>query len=265
MPLEWLADLENLSDSLSEWFWSFVRVAAMLSSAPIIGSRLIPARMRILFAMLIVISVFPLIEQSITITIDPLSLEGLITTLNQFLIGLLVGFTLQLVFNAIALAGEQIAVTMGLGFAQMVDPQSGIQVPVVSQFFVIFGTLLFLSFNGHIMLIEMIVLSFKLLPIGSEILNQSSLWQMLEWASVMFVGAVVVALPAVTALLIVNLSMGVMTRAAPQLNIFSVGFPVTILIGFGFILAWLPGYLPIFSELMNQGFSAIRQLMETGI
>lgn len=263
MPVDWLYDFQSLHSALAEWFWSFIRIAAMLGSAPVIGSRLIPVRIRILLAVLVASITFPISERGITI--DPLSFEGLITTLNQILIGLVAGFILQLVFNAIALAGEQIALTMGIGFAQMVDPQSGIQVPVISQFFVITSTLLFLSFNGHILLIQTIVLSFKLLPIGPEGLQQTGLFEMLQWASIMFTGAVIIALPAVIALLIVNLSMGVMTRASPQLNIFSVGFPVTILLGFGFILAWLPSYLPLFADLMNQGLSIMEYFIKPGI
>lgn len=175
-------------------------------------------------------------------------------SVQQILIGLTIGFVLQMVFAALTQAGEAIALSMGLGFASMVDPQSGVQVPVVSSYFVIMSTLLFLALNGHVALIELTLLSFQALPVGVEGVTREGLWALVSWGSTMFLYALLVALPAVASMLLVNLSMGVITRAAPQLNIFAVGFPMMIMLGFILLLLTTPVLLPKFTELLASGF-----------
>ena len=164
--------------------------------------------------------------------VEPLSLTGLLISAQQVLIGLAMGFILQLVFSVLAMVGESIAMSMGLGFASMIDPQNGIQIPVLSSYYVTLATLVFLALDGHLVLIGLLVDSFHTLPIGLESLAREGLWQLVGWASRMFAGAVLIALPALASLLLVNLAFGIITRAAPQLNIFAVGFPMTILLGF---------------------------------
>jgi flagellar biosynthetic protein FliR len=162
------------------------------------------------------------------------------------------GFTMQLVFGALMIAGEAIAMSMGLGFASMVDPTNGVSVPVISQFFVIIGTLLFLALGGHLMLIQLVVNSFESLPISATGAGRDSFWALVTWGSQMFIGALWVAIPALISMLVITLSMGVMTRAAPQLNIFSVGFPVSMFMGFIILLLVIPGFLPRFNQMMLQ-------------
>jgi flagellar biosynthesis protein FliR len=162
----------------------------------------------------------------------------------------MIGFVLQMVFSALTQAGETIALSMGLGFASMVDPQQGAQVPVVSTYFVIMSTLMFLALNGHVALIE---LTLHELPHharrgGGHHPGRSL--GLVSWGSTMFVYALLVAMPAVASMLLVNLSMGVITRAAPQLNIFAVGFPMMILLGFILLLLTIPVLLPQFTELL---------------
>lgn len=242
--------------------WPFIRVAAMFSIAPALGSRLVPMRIRVVLSLLISLTAAPLITN--VPAVDPLSANGLMITLQQLLIGLTMGFILQLVFSATMLAGEHIAMTMGLGFAQMTDPQNGVQVPVIGQFFNMFAILLFLALNGHLTLIKMILDSFSALPIASDGFGGAELWSLLEWAGTMFAGALLVALPAVITLLAVNVAMGLITRAAPQMNIFSVGFPVTLWLGFVILLIGLPAFLPVFNNLLNEGYTAIGTLMTGG-
>ncbi|MEM7258857.1 MAG: flagellar biosynthetic protein FliR, partial [Pseudomonadota bacterium] len=170
-------------------------------------------------------------------------------------------FMLQLVFNAVVIAGESIATTMGLGYALLNDPSNGIQVPIVSQFYTIFVTLLFLAFNGHHELIQLLSASFEILPVDTTI-TSNMLWHVVEWSVVLFSGALQVALPALAALLTVNLVLGIMTRVAPQLNIFSVGFPIAIMVGFVVILLTLPSVASIFQSLTALGFESIRVFLE---
>lgn len=251
--------LDQIAAWINSWFMVFARVGALFSMAPFLGSRLIPVRVRVLAAILIALAVYPAIAP--VDAYDPLSLTGVLLLLQQVLIGLAMGFVLQLVFNAVTIAGEVIAMTMGLGFAQMVDPQNGIQVPVVSQLYVIAGTLLFLSFDGHAMLLSLISQSFISMPIDVWNFDRGFVWQILAWVSNMFLGAVTVAIPIITALLITNITMGVMTRSSPQLNIFAVGFPVTILIGFALILLVMPAFGPSFYELNMAAFEFMRSLI----
>jgi len=171
------------------------------------------------------------------------------------------GFVLQLVFGALVIAGQSIAMSMGLGFASAVDPQNGVQVPVVSQYFLILATLAFLALNGHLVLIATLVESFHSYPVAVNPWPENLAWHIVLWASNMFKGALLIALPALASILLVNLSFGVLTRTAPQLNIFAVGFPITILSGFIVVLLSLPGLLPKLSSLLEDAFSLMRNML----
>jgi flagellar biosynthetic protein FliR len=192
--------------------------------------------------------------------VDPLSVQGLTISVQQVLIGFAMGFIMQLVLAALTIAGEAIAMTMGLGFASMVDPANGVNVPVLSQFFLIMGTLLFLALGGHLMVIQLVLSSFETLPVGLNGLDRDAFWSVIVFSSQMFIGAVWIALPAMISILVITLAMGVMTRAAPQLNIFSVGFPVTMLMGFIFLMLAMPNLLPRFNQLMLDGMQVTQRL-----
>ncbi|MBT8145038.1 MAG: flagellar biosynthetic protein FliR, partial [Gammaproteobacteria bacterium] len=171
---------------------------------------------------------------------DPVSAQGLLISMQQFLIGLVIGAVLQMVFDAMVVAGQTAAMSMGLGFAFMIDSQRGVSVPVLSQFFLVLTTLIFLAIDGHLALIMLLTESFNSLPVGEAGVLRDGLWGAAMWGSKLFAGAMLVALPAVAALLVVNFSFGVMSRAAPTLNLFAVGFPVTLTLGFVILLWSLP-------------------------
>ena len=232
---------------VGSFMWPFMRVAALFSVMPVLGGAQVPARLRIALAALLSFLLMPLIGE--IPAIEPLSGVGIVLVFSQILIGLLMGFMILLVFNAIVMGAESIAITMGLGFALMTDPQHGVQIPVVGQFYQIMTTLLFLALNGHHAVLQMMADSFTYLPIATP-LNTELLWHMLAWAKVLFVGALKIALPAIIAMLTVNMIMGIMTRAAPQFNVFSVGFPVTMTVGFLVITATLPVFLPNLEQLL---------------
>ncbi|MGH1536686.1 MAG: flagellar biosynthetic protein FliR [Gammaproteobacteria bacterium] len=230
----------------------FTRIAALFSVAPIVSSPFIPLRIKVAIAAVITIFMLPYINQSQAVEL--FSSNGFIQVSVQILIGLLMGFVLRLVFSALTIAGENIAVTMGLGFAQITDPVNGVTVPIVSQFLSITATLLFLALDGHLALINLVFDSFSYIPVGSTFGYQTALWDVVSWASNMFVGALMVAIPAITALLIANSALALMTRAAPQLNVFSVGFPITILLGLTVIALTLPSVAIVFQNLLNAAF-----------
>ena len=238
--------------------WPFLRISAMFAVSPILSARMVPVRVRVLLALAMASLLAPLIPSAGGI--EPMSAEGLLVSVHQILIGLAMGFILQLVFAALAIAGESVALSMGLGFASMVDPQNGIQVPIVSSYYVIIATLLFLVLNGHLALIGVLADSFYSLPVGIDGISREGLWQLVEWARRMFVGALLIALPALTSMLLVNLAFGVITRAAPQLNIFAVGFPVTLLLGFVVLMLSVPSLTPRFTDLLTNAYGLISRL-----
>lgn len=226
--------------------------------APVISGRQMPRRYRLGLTFILTVVIMPLIDD--IPQVDPFSADALLIVFNQIVIGFGMGFILLLVINTVFIAAENISMTMGMGFATMTDPINGGQVAVVGQFFMVLASLLFLAFNGHLAAIEMLAESFRVLPISTVGLPGEGIWNLLSWVSHMFVGALAIALPAIAALLSVNLAMGVITRAAPQLNIFSIGFPITMTLGFILINLSLPMFLPIFENLLAEGFATARSI-----
>ena len=141
--------------------------------------------------------------------------------------------------------------TMGLGFAMAVDPQNGVQVPVLSQLYIILATLLFLALDGHLLLIASVVESYQLIPAGVSGIPATSLSAVVALGTMVFAGGILLALPALTALLLINIAFGIVTRTAPQLNIFAVGFPVTILAGLLIMFIVMPGFISALTELIG--------------
>ena len=252
-------DITEATAFVGSLLWPMMRIGAMLLAMPVIGTRLVPTRIKIILTLVLSILVTPLLPE--VPAVEPLSLAGLMISAQQVLIGLAMGFTLQLVFGALMIAGESIAMTMGLGFASMVDPANGVNVPVVSQFFIIVGTLLFLALGGHLVLFQLVISSFQSLPISPTGIDRNGLWSLVAWGSQMFIGALWVAIPALVSMLVISLSMGVMTRAAPQLNIFSVGFPVTMFAGFVILLLVMPGFLPRFNQMLLEAMQLSQSLV----
>jgi len=241
---------------MSALLWPFMRISAMFIAAPIFSARSVPVRIRVLLAFFIAWILMPVIPTPPAV--DLISGEALVISISQVVIGVAMGFILQMVFSAFVIAGQSIATAMGLGFASMVDPQNGVQVPVISQAFLIMATLVFLALNGHLIFIEVLAKSFHNMPIGPVFPSTDALWQLVIWGSDMFTGGMLIALPAVAALLLVNLAFGVTSRAAPQLNIFAVGFPIMIMVGIAFIILTLPTITSHLSRLMEQALDLIQ-------
>lgn len=237
---------------------SFTRIAAMLTAAPLFGARTISVRIRISLALVLALMLQPILPPAPPL--DLLSFHMILAVGRELLVGAMIGFVLQLVFAALAIAGEVIALGMGLGFASLVDPDKGVQVPVVGQVLVILATLMFLALDGHLALMSFMVLSFTGLPLGGT-LPFDNFAAIARWGSVMYGHAVMIALPAVGALLLANISMGVVTRAAPQLNIFAVGFPMTLMLGFLLLWSIVGPTSARFAELLGAGFGFIGALV----
>ena len=227
----------------------FLRLSAMMAVAPVFSAAGFNVRTRALFAVLIAALVAPSLPAP---PVDSLlSGAGVLMGIREIGVGLVLGFLVQMAFGAAVFAGQAISMTMGLGFAMAVDPQNGVQVPVISQLYVILATLLFLALDGHLLLIAAVVESYQLIPIGVAGLPVSSLSAVVALGTMVFAGGILLALPALTALLLINVAFGIVTRTAPQLNIFAVGFPVTILAGLFIMFLVMPGFIEALTQLIG--------------
>lgn len=240
------------------FLWPMTRISACLIATPILSSTSVNTRLRVSLAMVLTILIYPLHDWPI---VDVLSGAGLVLFLEQVVIGVMMGLILQIVFAAVSAAGEFVSLSMGLGFAMMADPNSGAQTPVISQFLVILATLVFVSIGGHLILIELLLDSFRLWPIGEPQLEMAMVWDLLQWSVLLFTGATMIALPAMVVLLLTNSAMGVVSRAAPSLNVFAVGFPLTLLMGIVVLIVLLPSFMGNVQSLWFEAFQQIRLLL----
>ncbi len=241
------------------WLWPFFRIAGLLMTAPVIGTRTIPVRVRMAMAVLITIVIFPVLPA--VPAINPVSAEGILITMQQVMIGVSMGLCLRVVFVALELAGQAIGQLMGLMMASMVDPSNGNQVPIIGQFYLLLATLLFLAIDGHLIMIAVLAESFTSLPVNAGGVTRSMAWEVILWTGTIIKTAVIIALPAIVALLIVNLAFGVMTRSAPQLNIFAVGFPIMIILGVLIIFFNLSSFVPQMTQLFDGGILMMQKMV----
>ncbi|CAG7856436.1 hypothetical protein MCAMS1_00912 [biofilm metagenome] len=244
---------------VGSFIWPLLRISSMFVSVPLFSMQAVPPRVRLVLALAITLVMMPLMPDYPMV--DMFSYQGLLVAVAQVMIGLASGFIVQLVFSALLFAGQGVALSMGLGFASMVDPQNGQQVPVIAQFYVMTSTLVFLSLDGHLVLISMLLDSFTSLPIGIDGITKANIWTIIIWSSRLFAGGLLLTMPIVVSLLLVNISLGVATRAAPQLNIFSVGFPVTLMLGMVLVWLTLPDVLGQFEGILTGAYDLVGKLL----
>ena len=238
--------------------WPFARILGVLLADPLLSSRSIPRRFKAGFALLLTLLVAPLLPPLPTVPL--VSAAGLLIVVQQLLIGIIIGFVMRIVITAVELAGFIMATQMGLGFAMFFDPQHAAQVPAVSRVLTVLTTLLFLAFDGHHILLTALMDSFDKMPIGISV-PALSLRLLAEWGSHLFLWGLGLSLPVVGSLLVTNLAIGVMTRAAPQFNVFSFGFPLTLMIGFIALYLVLPLLEPAIAQIYRDGFGFISKLL----
>lgn len=248
-------DVAALQHWLNQFIWPLMRISGFCMVAPILGTALVPPRARLLLVLFITLAVAPSLHD--LPHPDPLSPRSVILIAQQLLIGVGMGFFLQLMTQTFVMFGQIAAMQMGLGFASLNDPINGVSVASVSQFYLMLVTLLFLSLDGHLVMIEILTESFYTLPVGMEV-GAGRLQTLLGWASWMFGAGLLMALPAVTALLIINCSLGIITRAAPQLNIFAIGFPLMVVLGLLILWVSMNSVLPQFERYNGEALQAMR-------
>lgn len=223
-------DYQTMIRIFSQVIWPMGRIGGLILTVPVFSSVLLPSRVKIFLLAAVSWTCASLVPDNLSF----IHFDGLfaIYMIQELFLGMLMGFVLQLVFQVFVLGGQIISMQAGLGFAIMVDPASKASVPLISQIYLMMVTLVFLALNGHLAVIEALINSFRIMPIGQVSLDNSIVWNVIMFSGWMFKEALLISIPSILSLLIVSLAFGVMARVAPQLNIFSLGFPITLLMGF---------------------------------
>lgn len=256
-----MLSVQAIADLLFAILWAMLRVSGVVIIAPILGAVFVPARVRILLAACLAVAMLPVVGE--LPAYSPLSVAGILAVTRELVIGLAMGFALKLVVEAAVFAGQVVSMGMGLSFATVVDPQAG-SVPLLGRFYIIVATLLLLAADAHLALIRLVAESYSLLPVGQASLAPGSARELVDFAGIIFTGALQLALPAVVAILMVNVAFGVISRAAPTLNLFAVGFPITLLVGFLVLMVGVRSHGPVWTAQFNEGLLMVARLVGGG-
>ncbi len=232
---------------IATFLWPFIRILAMLATAPVFDNRTVQRRIRIGIAALIAMLLMPLLPPPPTLS----SAQAIPVLVQQILIGAAMGFSMRLVFSAFEMAGEIIGLQMGLAFAQFIDPARGMQTPLIGSFFALLSSLIFLVADGHLLVIAAVVQSFELIPISANtgVINPQNIAMA---GSILFRLALQMSLPVLSAVLICNIVLGILARAAPQLNVMSIGFSITIGVGLWVLWVSLPYFIAGIDSAMSR-------------
>lgn len=220
----------GVESQLWVWLIAMIRPGAAFVAAPVFGAQSVPVQVRLILSLAIGIAAL----NSVTFTLPEggiASVAGIALVAGEVLAGLALGFALQIAYGAAFVGGETIANAMGLGFAQMVDPQSGAATPVIGQFLSILATFLLLAMDGHLMLIQFVIDSYRALPPGGGLMPNAAFHDLAWFGGAMFGAGLTIALPVAFALLLVQIVMAMLARSAPALNLFAVGLPATLIAG----------------------------------
>lgn len=245
---------------MAAFIWPFVRMLALISTAPIFGESSIPRRVKVGLAAILAIVLSPTLGPMPTTPV--VSVGGLWVMTQQVLIGGAMGFCMRMVFTAVQAAGEYISLQMGLSFASFFDPSAGGATMVVARLLNMLAMLLFLASNGHLMLIAALVDSFHTLPVADAPLSALGWMQLAQAGGQIFSTGLMLGLPLVTALLTLNLAMGILNRASPQFSIFAVGFPLTLLAGILMLEMLMPRMGPFLEPRFAAGLSGITNFVQ---
>jgi flagellar biosynthetic protein FliR len=251
-------DAADLSHAILRLWWPVLRIGGFVAAAPIISASAVPARVKVALTLGLTVALAPLAPVPVNLAI--FSGAGLFAAVQEIVIGVAIGMVVQLAFEALALAGQTASMTMGLGFATLIDPQHGANTTVVGQLFNVFATLVYLAVSGHLVLLSALAASFQSLPIGGAELGGNLLFAVAQWGGRVFETGLLIAMPAVIALVIMNMALGVVTRAAPQLNLFGIGFPLTMIAGLMVLFVGSDGLMYGISSLIQSALAAAAAL-----
>jgi flagellar biosynthetic protein FliR len=249
----------ELTQWLGQFFWPFLRILALFAAAPGFSAAAIPMRAKVALAFVVTVAVSAAIKETAPLN---LSWTTAVLAVEQVLIGVAIGFAMQLTLAAMGLAGEFVGIQMGFGFASLYDIQSGIQVPVMGNFFNLVALLLFLALNGHLVLLDVLVKSFTVVPIAVNSGITANGWHSLAQAGAwLFQMGFWLALPVIAVLLVTHLAVGFVSRVAPQFNVMSVGFSLFMWVGIAAVAALVPFLVPAVEHVIEAGLALVSAVL----
>lgn len=251
----------QLNAWLISFIWPLTRILGLIMVAPVFGHRAVPGRVKIGLGIFIALIIAPTLPPMPDVGLG--SWHGLFILVQQLLIGIAIGFIMRIVFAAIEAAGEIVGLQMGLGFASFFDPQSAGQTLVLARFFNMLAVLIFLAVNAHLLLLGMLVESFQTLPISTQPLSAAGFYNLAAFGSTVFAVGLQLSLPLIAIMLMTNLSLGILTRSAPQLNIFAIGFPITLGVGLLVLNFTMPYFVPQLELVIRNGLDATTMLIQS--
>lgn len=252
-------DAAQLYSWLNAFLWPFVRILAFMATAPVFGEASATTRVKVGLAAFIAIVVAPTLPPAPTFS--PASYTGLFIVLQQFLIGVMLGLIMRVVFAVVQTAGEFIGLQMGLSFASFFDPQTGANTAVLARIMNTTAVLLFIAMNGHLLMLAAFIKSFDILPISATPIQAAGIAILLDWSGQILMSGMLLALPLIIVLLSINLALGILNRTAQQLSVFAVGFPISLMVGLILLLIVLPQITPFFERLVDTGIQTMGRAM----
>ena len=250
----------QLSAWLALFIFPFTRILALVASSPVLGNKQIPVRVKIGLSVLLTVIIAPTLDPQPNL--EAASALGLAVLLQQILAGFAIGFSIRLIFTAVEMCGELAGMQMGLGFASFYDPLNASFTPVIAQFLGILGALAFLGMDGHLYMLESLADSFHTFPISTSVPHAMALHTLAAWGGSIFASALQLSMPVIGALLLTNLALAILTRSAPQLNIFQIGFPITLAVGFGILALSVPYFAPLLDQMIHTALGTASHVMQ---
>jgi flagellar biosynthetic protein FliR len=238
---------------ISPVFFPFIRILALFTATPVLSSRALPMRAKIGLSLLIALALQATLPETSLVGLSDARTLGVVV--QQVLIGISIGFSVRVIFSAVELAGEVAGFQMGLNFASFFDPTINAQSSALARFFGQMATLLFIAMNGHILVLIAVQKSFLTFPVDANILHSLAEMKIYSLGVDLFSSALWIAMPLIGVLMFVNLALGIISRVAPQMNIFAVGFPVTLMVGLISVALMLPMLEQPFISLMERAIS----------
>lgn len=253
--------LAGAEDQLWQYAMAMIRPGAAMMVAPVFGASQVPLPLRIIMALMIAVAATGV--GGVSLPADTMvSFTGFLFVAGEVMVGVAIGFALQIGFSAAFVAGETLSNAMGLGFASLNDPQSGTSTPVIGQFLSILATLLLLAMDGHLMLIAIIIDSYDTLPPGNAFMSFTAIENLVTFGGSLFAMGLLIALPVGSALILIQLVMGMLARSAPAMNLFAVGLPVALLAGLVLLAIATPIMAETIMQAMNDGLDQSRAMAQ---
>ena len=248
-------DTAQLGHWYGSIFWPLTRILALIATAPVLSHPAIPMRIKVGIALAITLAIAPIVDSPPLTGL--LEAQGFVQLAHNILVGLALGFAIRIVFVGIELAGQLIGLQLGLSFAAFFNPEANESENVVSNFLSMLVLLMFLALDGHLILLSALADTFRLFPVGAVASAAIDPLTIGRAASELFSIALTICLPILAVMLLVNVVLGVMARVAPQLNLFAIGFPLTVLAGLAALTLFLPTLEAPIRAALQKGLAAL--------